>query len=129
MSSASDVTKLRQIVAEYSIGAAAQSAWSTTQPISTSGTITGSNFFAAGPITAMSGFTLPTPYIGLATLASGSATVTTSACVNSSYVFLTPKTFSSPGFLRVTPGNGSFVITSTSGTDASAVQWMIVNRA
>jgi uncharacterized membrane protein YkgB len=77
----------------------------------------------------MSGFTLPTPYIGLATLASGSATVTTAACATTSYVFLTPKTFANQGFLRVTPGNGSFVITSTSGTDASAVQWMIVNRA
>jgi hypothetical protein len=129
MSSASDVTKLRQIVAEYSVGAAAQSAWSTYQPISTSGTITGGNIYSAGPITAMSGFTLPSSHMGTATLASGAVTVTTAACKSTSSVFLTPKTFANQGFVRVTPGNGSFVITSTSGTDASTIQWMIVNPA
>jgi hypothetical protein len=123
MSSASDVTKLRQIVAEYSVGAAAQSAWSTYQPISTSGTITG------GTITAMSGFSLPSSYMGTAVLVSSNVTVSTSACRTTSYIFLTPKVLSNPGFLRVTPGNGSFVIASTSGTDASTVQWMIVNPA
>jgi len=118
MSAASDVTKFRQIIAEYSVGAAAREAWSTDQPISTSGTIT-----------AMSGFILPSSYMGTATLASGTVTVTSAGCKSTSYVFLTHKTFTSQGILRVTPGNGSFVITSASGSDASTVQWMIVNPA
>jgi len=129
MSAASDVTILRQIVAQYSVAASAASAWSTSYPISTSGTITGSNYYAAGPITAMSGVNLPTTYASKVTLSSGAATVTTSACSSTSLIYLTYSTFTNPGILRVTPGNGSFVITSSSGTDASTVQWHIVNPA
>ena len=129
MSSASDVTAFRQIIAQYSVGAAAQNAWSTSQPISTSGTITGSNVYSAGTVTAMGGFALPTTYAGRVTLASGTATVTTAACTSNSYVFLTVMTASNQGLLRVTPGAGSFVISSANGADASVVQWLIVNPA
>jgi hypothetical protein len=129
MSSASDVTSLRQIIAQYSVGAAAQNAWSTTQPISTSGTVTAGNVYSAGRITAMGGFALPTTYAGKVTLASGTATVTTAACTANSYVLLTPTTVSNQGLLRVTPGAGSFVISSANGADASVVQWLLVNPA
>ena len=129
MSSASDVTTLRQIIAQYSVGAAARNAWSTTQPISTSGTITGGSVYSDGTITATGGFALPTTYAGRVTLASGTATVTTAACTSNSYVFLTVKTASNQGLLRVAPGAGSFVISSANGADASVVQWLIVNPA
>jgi len=129
MSAASDVTIMRQIVAKYSVAASAADAWQTTYPISSSGTITGSNFYSSGPITAMSGLKLPNTYAAKVTLASGTATVTTSACTTTSLVYLTYNTFVNQGVLRATAGNGSFVINSSSGSDASVVQWFIVNPA
>ena len=123
MSSASDVTVLRQIVAQYAVDAANINAWSTSNPIQTTNTMV-----AGGSISAGGGLKLPASYVGTATLASGAVTVT-AACTTSSYIFLTNKTFVNQGLLRATPGNGSFVITSTSNTDASLVQWLIINPA
>ena len=119
MSSAGDVTILRQIIAQYSVAAANQNAWSTYYPIQTTANI------VAG-----AGINLSTSYIGTATLVGGTVTVITSACTSTSYVFLTVKTVGgTQGLLRVAPGTGSFVITSASGSDTSAVQWMIINPA
>ena len=129
MSDASDVIAFRQIIAKYSIGAAAQSAWSTTQPISTSGLVTAGSVFSEGSVTAMGGVSLPTTYVGTVTLVGGTATVTIAACTSTSYIFLTNKTASNQGFLRVVPGTGSAVITSSNGSDASVVQWMLINPA
>lgn len=129
MSAASDVTSLRQIIAKYSVGAAAQSAWSTTQPISTSGLVTAGSVFSDGSVTAMGGLTLPTTFVGTVTLAGTTTTVTVAACTTTSYVLLTNKTAVNQGLLRVAPGAGSFVITSASGTDASVVQWLLINPA
>jgi hypothetical protein len=124
MSAASDVTVLRQIVAQYAVDAANMNAWSTTNPIQTTSTIV-----SGGSISAGGGLKLPASYVGTATLTAGSNTVTTSACTSSSYIFLTNKTFANQGLLRVTPGNGSFVINSASSNDASLVQWLILNPA
>lgn len=129
MSAASDVTIMRQIVAKYAVASAAADAWQTTHPISTSGTITASNMYSEGPITAMSGIKVPNTYASKVTLALGSNTVTTSACTTSSLIYLTYNTHLNPGALRATAANGSFTINSSSGTDASIVQWFIVNPA
>ena len=129
MSDASDVIAFRQIIAKYSIGAAAQSAWSTTQPISTSGLVTAGSVFSGGSVTAMGGVSLPTTYVSTVTLVGGTATVTIAACTSTSYIFLTNKPATNPGFLRVVPGTGSAVITSSNGSDASVVQWMLINPA
>jgi hypothetical protein len=118
MSSASDVTALRQILAKYSVDSQSQNTWSTTQPISTSSTVT------AGKLA------LSSQSVGTATLSGGTVTVSTGACTPSSYVFVTYKTVGgTQGILRTTPGNASFVITSSSGSDTSIVQWMVVNSA
>jgi len=124
MSAASDVTVLRQIVAQYAVDAANINAWSTSNPIQTTSTIV-----SGGSISAGAGLKLTPSYVGTATLTSGSSTVTTAACTTSSYIFLTNKTFANQGLLRATPGNGSFVINSASGSDASLVQWLIINPA
>jgi hypothetical protein len=129
MSAASDVTLMRQIIAKYAVASAGADAWKTTYPISTSDTITAANMYSEGPITAMSGIKVPNTYASKVTLASGSNTVTTSACRTTSLIYLTYNTFVNQGVLRATAGNGSFTITSTSGTDASVVQWFIVNPA
>jgi len=129
MSAASDVTIMRQIIAKYAVGSAAADAWKTTHPISTSDTITASNMYSEGPITAMSGIKVPNTYASKVTLASGAATVTTSACTTTSLIYLTYNTFVNQGVLRATAANGSFTINSSSGTDASVVQWFIVNPA
>ena len=124
MSAASDVTVLRQIVAQYAVDAANMNAWSTTNPIQTTSTIV-----SGGSISAGAGLKLTAPYVGTATLTAGSNTVTTAASTTSSYIFLTNKTFVNQGILRATPGNGSFAINSSSNTDASLVQWLIINPA
>jgi hypothetical protein len=130
MSAASDVTALRQIIAQYSVGAAAKNAWTTSQPISTSDTITGNNVYAAGSLTAMKGLTLPPTYLGTATLSNAATTVIAPVCTASSFVFITAKNISgSQGTLSVTPGTGSFIINSTNAGDRSTVQWMIVTPA
>lgn len=118
MSSASDLTNLRQVIAQYSVASAGQSAWSTTQPISTSGTVTGGKL------------ALSSQSVGTATLVAGSNTVSTTACATNSCVFVTYKTVGgTQGILRTTPANASFTITSSSGSDTSIVQWMVVNPA
>ena len=118
MSSASDVTNLRQVIAQYSIASAGQSAWSTSQPISTSSTVTGGRL------------ALSSQSVGTAVLAAGTVTVAASGCRTNSCVFVTYNTVGgTQGILRTTPGNGSFVITSSSGSDTSVVQWMVVNSA
>ena len=129
MSAASEVTLFRQIIARFSVGADAQSAWSTSQPISTSGILTAGSVYSGGAVTAMGGLTLPTTFVGTVTLAGSTTTVTVAACKTTSYVLLTNKTAVNQGLLRVAPGAGSFVITSASGTDASVVQWMLINPA
>ncbi len=67
---------------------------------------------------------------GQATLASGTVTVSTTAVTASSIISLTYSgTPSSPGILNVgtiTAGT-NFVIHSSSGTDASVVNWVIIN--
>jgi hypothetical protein len=123
MSAASDVTVLRQIVAQYAVDAANINAWSTYNPIQTTNTMV-----AGGSISAGGGLKLPASYVGTATL-TGLNTTVTAASTTSSYIFLTHRTFVNNGLLRVTPGNGSFAINSSSNTDASLVQWLIINPA
>lgn len=60
---------------------------------------------------------------GSATLSSGSVTVTDARVTVSTVIQLTKKTASTNGALRVAVSDGSFVITSSSGTDASEVFW------
>jgi hypothetical protein len=129
MSDASDVTKLRQIIAIYSVGAAAQSAWSTSQPISTSGILTAGSVYSGGAVTAMGGLTLPTTFVGAVTLGGTTTTVTAAACKTNSYVLLTNKTAVNQGLLRVAPSAGSFAIISANSNDTSLVQWMLINPA
>ena len=118
MSAASDVTALRQILAKYSVDSQSQNSWSTSQPISTSDTITGARL------------ALSSQSIGTATLSAGTVTVLVSGCTTTSCVFVTYRTVGgTQGILRTAPGNGSFVITSSSGSDTSTVQWMLVNSA
>lgn len=118
MSAASDVTALRQILARYSVDSQSQNTWTTSQPISTSSSLSGASL------------ALSSQSIGTVTLSgTASTTVTTAACKPTSYVFLTNKTFSNQGYLRVTANTGSFIITSTSNNDSSIIQWMIVNPA
>ena len=118
MSAASDVTAFRDIIARYSVGATAQSAWATTQPISTSSTVT------AGKLA------LSSQSIGIATLTGASTTVSAPACTTNSFVFITAKNISgSQGTLSAVAGSGSFIINTTNAGDRSTVQWMIVNPA
>lgn len=69
--------------------------------------------------------------MGTATLASGSATVSTTAVTSNSRIYLTAQNSSgTPGFLHVgtiTAGT-SFTIVSSSNTDTSTVAWMIVDH-
>ena len=116
MSAASDVTILRQIVAQYAVDSQARSAWSTFHPISTSSTVTAN------------GISLSSQSIGTATLVAASTTVTAPACTPTSFVFITAKTIAgTQGILSAVAGTGSFVINSTQAGDRSVVQWMIVN--
>ena len=67
--------------------------------------------------------------VGSATLnGSGTVTVATTCVATGDYVFFTATTLTNPGFLRISAiSNGvSFTITSSSGTDASVVNWWIV---
>jgi hypothetical protein len=67
--------------------------------------------------------------VGNATLSLGSATVLTGAVTANSKIYLTYSGFNSAGFLRVstiTPTT-SFVIQSSNGSDAGAVNWLIIN--
>ena len=67
---------------------------------------------------------------GTATLAAGTATVATTAVAAGSKIFLTYSgTPSAPGTLSVgtITAGVSFVINSSSGTDASAVNWLVIN--
>lgn len=119
MSAASDVTTLRQIVAQYAVDSQAKSAWSTFQPISTSSLVTAN------------GISLSTQSIGTATLgAGGTVTVPASLCTVSSFIFITAKTIiGTQGVLSAVSGAGSFAINSSQSLDRSVVQWMIVNPA
>lgn len=67
------------------------------------------------------------PYFSSTTLSSGSKTITTSAAKPESLIFLTYKSTSNPGILSVTNGAGSFTINSSNASDASIVNWMIIN--
>ena len=121
MSSAGDVTVLRQIAAQYSILSANQNAWSTTNNITTSGTV------AAGQ-----GLLLPSTCVGTATLgAGGTVTVPASLCTASSYIFVTYSgALTSPGYLSVsTKTSGSFTVTSANSSDRSSFQWLLINPA
>jgi hypothetical protein len=65
---------------------------------------------------------------GTATLATGTATVSTNKITANSIVFLTGQsTGGTAGFLRVSARTAgtSFVITSSSGTDTGLVGWII----
>ena len=67
--------------------------------------------------------------MGSASLASGTATVSTTAVTNNSRILLTSQSDAgTPGFLRVSGRTAatSFTITSSSATDNSAVGWLIV---
>ncbi len=71
----------------------------------------------------------PASTVGNATLSGGSVTVSTTGVSSTSKIFLTYTGLNNPGVLRVsaiTPGV-SFTITSTSGTDAGTVNWLIIN--
>jgi hypothetical protein len=67
--------------------------------------------------------------VGNASLTAGSATVTTAAVTTNSKIYLTYSGFNNAGFLRVgTIVNGvSFQIVSSNGSDAGAVNWLIIN--
>lgn len=70
--------------------------------------------------------------MGVATLAAGAATVSTTAVTATSRIFLTNQALGgTAGFLRVSARTAgtSFTISSSSGTDTSTVAWMIVEPA
>lgn len=70
--------------------------------------------------------------MGTATLVAGTVVVATTAVTANSRVFLTAQTSgAAPGALRVSARTAatSFTITSSSGTDTSAVAWMLVEPA
>jgi hypothetical protein len=70
--------------------------------------------------------------MGVAALAAGTVTVSTTAVTANSRIFLTCQTpGGTPGFLRVSARTAgtSFTILSSSGTDTSVVAWMIVEPA
>lgn len=70
------------------------------------------------------------PLSGQATLVAGAATVTTTEVVASDSILLTPvATGGTPGWVRVSAitAGTNFTITSSSGTDTSAVYWEIVH--
>lgn len=71
--------------------------------------------------------------MGLATLAAGTVTVSTTAVTANSRIYLTGQgdTAGTEGWLRVSArvAGTSFTITSSSGTDTSTVAWMIVEPA
>lgn len=67
--------------------------------------------------------------MGTATLVAGAATVSTTAVVANSRIFVTSQVDGgTPGFLRVSTRSAgvSFTITSSSNTDTSTVAWVIV---
>tara|TARA_R110000868_G_scaffold390075_1_gene659611 strand:- start:495 stop:1151 length:657 start_codon:yes stop_codon:yes gene_type:complete len=70
-----------------------------------------------------------TSSIGQAVLSGGTVTVTTSACTSTSLVFITPLFYEgSVGATYVeTVSNGSFVLRSTNGGDASRYSYLIIN--
>lgn len=66
--------------------------------------------------------------VGAFTLSSGTATIADSSITANSVVDLMVATHTSPGFLRVTLNAGvGFIITSSSGSDASTGRYAIVN--
>lgn len=68
--------------------------------------------------------------MGVVTLAAGQATVTTTAVNSNSRIFLTPQQDGgTPGAVRISSrvAGSSFLIKSTSSTDASIVGWLIVD--
>jgi len=70
--------------------------------------------------------------MGLATLAAGTVTVSTTAVTANTRIFLTAQaTGGTAGALRISARTAgtSFTITSTSGTDTSTVAWMLVEPA
>lgn len=70
--------------------------------------------------------------MGQATLVAGTVTVNTTKVTANSRIMLTPQTTGGgPGSLRISArvAGTSFTITSTSGTDTSAVAWWIVEPA
>lgn len=70
--------------------------------------------------------------MGTATLVAGTVTVNTTAVTANSRIFLTAQTSgAAPGALRISARSAgtSFAITSTSGTDTSAVAWFIIEPA
>ncbi len=94
---------------------------------------------AAGPISAGTSVTVGTKLllptgaagiVGFASLTNGSVTVNTSAVLSTSYIFLTNRTFEdTAGVLRISAINPgvSFTVASTSGTDDSDFNWLIIN--
>ncbi len=70
-----------------------------------------------------------TSSVGETTLSGGTVTVTTSACTSSSLIFITPLFYEgSIGATYVeTVSNGSFVLRSTNGGDASRYGYLIIN--
>lgn len=131
MSSAGDLTVLRQLIAQYSIQGANQNAWSTTQNITTSGTVAAANITTPGTVTATQGLLLPLTCVGTATLAAGgTVTVFSSLCTSGSYIFVTNyAALTSPGYLTVTKTTGSFTVASTNSSDRSSFQWLLINPA
>lgn len=70
--------------------------------------------------------------MGTVTLVAGTATVNTTAVTANSRILLTAQTSgAAPGALRISARSAgtSFAITSTSGTDTSAVAWFIIEPA
>jgi len=87
------------------------------------------------PNASVSGFRLPTGASGItgtATLAAGTVTVSTTSVTANSFVFVSYNTTAgTPGSVRAPQASivagTSFVISSTSGTDTSTVNWFVIN--
>lgn len=69
--------------------------------------------------------------MGVATLSSGTVTVSTSKVTSQSRIFLTAQNGVNPGhlFIFTRSAGSSFTINSTSATDGSQIAWMIVEPA
>ena len=98
-------------------------------PIYTGGVVTAGGLAISPKYSpAMLGGATSSSTAGVVTLVLGIATVTTSAALTTSLIFLTNVAFgTAAGVLSVARANGSFTITSTNLTETSTIAWLIIN--
>jgi hypothetical protein len=65
------------------------------------------------------------PLTGTATLSSGTVTISNSACLSTSLIFVTHQNNSATGTLSAVAGNGSFTIKSSNSGDNTVVAWWL----